>query len=334
MKTTYLITGAAGHLGGTIIRALAGRDCAVRGLILPSEKAEDTAQTVYYRGDVTEPASLEPLFEGLSGAETVVIHTAGLISIAAEVTPQLRRVNVDGTRNVVEACLAHGVRRLVYVSSVHAIPAAPDRSVITETDHFSRDSVEGAYAKTKAEASQLVLDAVSRGLDAVIVHPSGILGPYDDGRNHMIQLLRSYLLGKLPAGVTGGYDFVDVRDVAEGCLAAAEKGKKGECYILSNRYCTIGGLLDYARVPAHRRRVPCVPAKLAEAFTPLIEWAGRVKKKRPLFTRYALRTLEGNGIFSHDKATMELRYHPRDLKVTVADTIAYLRAKLRKPVKS
>ena len=98
--------------------------------------------------------------------------------------------------------------------------------MLTEVDHFSPESVEGAYAKTKAEASQAVLDMVREGLNAVIVHPSGILGPYDRSGNHLVQMVTDYLEGRLPACVKGGYDFVDVRDVAKGCLLAMDKGRK------------------------------------------------------------------------------------------------------------
>ena len=94
----------------------------------------------------------------------------------------------------------------------------------------------GPYAKTKAEATQAVLEAVKQGLNAVVVHPSGIIGPYDNGNNHIVKLAKDYISGKLLAGVIGGYDFVDVRDVAKGCIAAVDKGEVGECYILSNRF--------------------------------------------------------------------------------------------------
>ena len=106
----------------------------------------------------------------------MVIHTAGIVDISETVSPQLYDVNVNGTRNIVALCREYGIQRLVYVSSVHAIPEKDKTSVLTEVNHFSPGEVTGGYAKTKAEATQLVLDAASEGLDAVVVHPSGILG--------------------------------------------------------------------------------------------------------------------------------------------------------------
>lgn len=322
----YIVTGAAGHLGSVLIRQLAAARRQVRGLILPGQRPLFEAPGVaYYQGDVTEAASLGPLFEGAEGAW--VIHAAGLISISQGITPQMEKVNVKGVQTIVNLCLAHGAARLVYVSSVHALPEGRRGTVIREQAAFSPDAVVGGYAKTKAMASQLVMDAVAGGLNAVLVHPSGIIGPFDDGANHLVQLLRSYWEGKLPAGVRGGYDFADVRDVARGCLAAAAQGRRGEGYILSGRYATIGELMADVRLVAPVRPVPLLPVALARLAAPFVEGRARRAGKRPLFTRYSLHTLRCNSLFSHEKAEGELGYVPRDLKATVADTIFWLQGK-------
>ena len=243
-KKLYIVTGANGHLGNTIVRMLSRNGEKIRGLILPSEDAKDSENVHYVKGDVRNPQSLEPLFEDTEGLEVVVIHTAGIVDISERLYQTMYDVNVNGTRNVVSLCMKHKVRRLVYVSSVHAIPENGNLHVLKEVERFSADQVVGDYAKTKAEASQIVLDAVHNGLDAVVVHPSGILGPYDSSRNHLVQMVNDYIHGRLPACVVGGYDFVDVRDVAYGCLAAAERGKCGECYILSNRHYEVRDVLE------------------------------------------------------------------------------------------
>ncbi len=326
MKRLYIITGAAGHLAGTVIQYLRREDCHIRGLILPSEEGTDDAQVTYYRGDVTRPETLRPLFADIECNEVIVIHTAGLISIAEEVTPDLYNVNVTGTRNIIDLCVRHHVKRLVYVSSVHAIPEDGARP-ITEAESFSKDKVTGAYAATKAEATQAVIDAAAKGLDAVVVQPSGIIGPYDEGNNHMVQLIKMYITGKLPAGVIGGYDFVDVRDVAQGILQAVDKGKSGSTYILSNRYFTIRELLEYARQVTGGSKKIYLPITWARAFVPFFEWLAKITRTRPLYTKYALFTISSNGHFSHDKATTELDYRPRDMRQTIADTIHFLKGK-------
>ena len=329
MEKTYLVTGACGHLGGTLVRLLERTGAQVRGLRLPSEQARDRAHVTYYPGDVRDRDSLRPLFRGLAGREVVVFHTAAIVDISGEVTPQMRDVNVNGTKNILALCREYGVKRLVYVSSVHAIPEKDGYAVLREVDRFSPQQVTGGYAKTKAEATQAVLDAAAQGLDAVVVHPSGILGPFDGAENHLVQLVKEYAGGKLPACVKGGYDFVDVRDVAAGCLAAAEKGRSGQCYILSNRHYEVKEVLAMAKTLCHGRRLPVLPMWMAQAAEPLLGWVARVKKQRPLYTKYSLYTLRSNDRFDHGKATAELGYRPRDLRQTVRDTLRWL---AKKPV--
>ena len=254
--------------------------------------------------------------------ETIVIHTAGIIDISNHVSPELYDVNVSGTKNILALCREYPVKRLVYVSSVHAIPEQKRGNVTGEIRDFSPDAVVGGYAKTKAEATREVRRAAQEGLDAVVVHPSGILGPYDRSGNHLVQMVAEYLQGTLPACVKGGYDFVDVRDVAEGCLLAAEKGRKGECYILSDRYCEIREVLEIAGAVSGKKKLPVLPLWMAKMAAPFIQLHARRKKRRPLYTAYSLHVLGTGERFSHKKATEELGYHPRDLKVTIRDMVA------------
>lgn len=320
----YIVTGANGHLGNTIIRYLKKWGQPVRGLILPSEQAENRKTVTYYKGDVRLKKSLRPLFEHTEGMDVIVIHTAGIVDISSEVSPSLYDVNVKGTRNITELCREYKVRRLVYVSSVHAIPEKDKNSVLKEVRRFSPDEVVGGYAKTKAEATQYVLDAAAEGLNAVVVQPSGILGPYDSSGNHLVQMVEDYIRGRLPACVKGGYDFVDVRDVAMGCLEAAHRGRSGECYILSNRHYEIKEVLAMVKAVQGGRRLPVLPMWMARAAAPLLSWYARCRKERPLYTRYSLYALASNDKFSHDKATRELGYQPRDLYRTIRDTVRWV----------
>lgn len=326
MKRTYIVTGAAGHLGSTIVRALAARGETVRGLILPGEEGIVRSTVHYVRGDVRDVASLRPLFDGLPGPDTVVIHCAGIISIAEHVTDAMEAVNIGGTQNIIDLCREYGVAKLLYVSSVHAIPEGDRWRVIAEAERFSPEWVEGGYAKTKAAATQRVLDAGRAGLNVTVVHPSGIIGPYDTSGNHLVQMVGDYIRGRLPAGVKGGYDFVDVRDVADGCLAAAEDPASGECYILSNRHYDIRDVFAIIRSIKGGRHVPTLPLWVAKAAAPLLAWTARLRHERPLYTRYSLYTLTSNDRFSHDKATRVLGYSPRDLVDTLSDTIAWMDA--------
>lgn len=320
----FLVTGAYGFLGNTILRQLDHAGEPTRGLVFPgaASKALDGLKHMeWFEGDVCERESLRPFFEG--APEPVVIHTAGVISIITKTGDRMRQVNVGGTKNIVALCREYGAR-LLYVSSVHAIPERADGGAITETRDFDPAAVVGDYAKTKAEATKLVLEA--EGLDARVVHPSGILGPGDYSRTHLTQMVRDYLSGRLWAGVKGGYDFVDVRDVAEGCLLAATKGRPGECYILSGGYYTIKEVLDVLSQVSGKRPIKAyLPLGLARATAPLAEGYYKMLHQPPLYTRYSLYTLFSNGNFSHEKATEELGFRPRPLEETLADTVQWLR---------
>ena len=168
MNRLYLVTGACGHVGNTLVKQLVANGEKVRGLVLPKEDDAPLAglPVELVRGDVRDVKSLEPFFDGAGYDEVVCIHTAGIVSIASKFLQSVIDVNVKGTKNIVEMCLSYGVKRLVYTSSVHAIPELPEGEVIREVDHFEAADVVGLYAKSKARATQIVLDSVQRGLDA------------------------------------------------------------------------------------------------------------------------------------------------------------------------
>lgn len=321
----YIITGAAGHLGSTILRKLQSRNCQVRALLSRRGKPRITGENIqYFQGDVADRESLEPLFRNFAGEDTFVIHTAAVISIQEEITEKMYRTNVLGVRSVIDACIRYGVRRLVHVSSVHAIPELPQGTVQTEIRDYDPERVTGGYAKTKALGARSVMENLDR-LDAVITLLSGIIGPYDDGRNHLVQLAKEYLSGGLPAIVDGGYDFTDVRDVAEGCLSACEKGRRGESYILSGHYLTIEEVLQEVGAITGKKKLPKILLRIARAGLPFVSMYCRLTGRRPLYTAYSLHTLKSNALFSHEKASRELGYRSRDPKETIRDMVDYLR---------
>lgn len=325
MDRIYLVTGAAGHLGSAVTLRLTGAGENVRALLLPGEKYVPGNAEIFY-GDVRDRESMKPCFENTDGREMIVIHCAGIVSIASGFSQTLHDVNVGGTVNIIDLCREYGVSKLVYVSSVHAIAEPPAGTVITETSVFSPDKVTGDYAKTKAEATSLVLEAAGQGLNACVVHPSGLVGPYDHGRGHMTALVIDYCKRRLTSGVGGGYDFADVRDVADGILSACEKGGKGECYILSNRYFKVSEMLDMLHeITGKRRIISYLPHWFIKGAAPLAELYYRMLRRPPLFTSYSLYTLRSNALFSHEKATDELGYTVRDMRETLTDTVAWLR---------
>lgn len=323
----YLVTGAAGHLGLNIINELLKEKARIKVLVLPNDKNEKNLSSnveICY-GDVTKKNELKDFFKE-DQDEHIVIHCAGIVSIASKFNDLVYNVNVNGTKNIVDMCLKHKVKKLIYVSSVHAIPEKPNNEIITEIRTFSDKNVHGLYAKTKAEATKYVLNATKKGLDAVVVHPSGIFGPYDYAKGHLTQLVIDFYNKKLKAAVNGGYDFVDVRDVAKGIISATKNGKKGECYILSNKYYEIKDILNILAEITNKKKINTyMPLSIAKAVAPLAEIYYKILKQPPLYTSYSLYTLESNANFSHKKASINLNYTTRDIKETLTDTVNFLK---------
>jgi dihydroflavonol-4-reductase len=330
-KPIFIVTGAAGHLGGYVVRELLSQGFVVRALVLPGETCPAFIDVnrhllTEYTGNVCKPGSLSPLFEDFETESFTVVHCAGIVAITQKPDERLYAVNVCGTENIIAACKQYRVKRLVYISSVHAIPPLPCGQTMCEVESFCPDKVPGYYDKTKAIATQRVLDAVKEGLDAVVIHPSGIIGPNGLPTGNMMHLIARYITGKLPAAVSGGFDFVDVRDVASGIVAAAAKGRRGGCYVLSNRFVNLKELFGLLSQASGRKELKLyLPLWVAKAVAPFAEVYYRLSGKTPFFTRYSLKTLSENGVFSHKKASRELGYRPRPLKETLFDTVAWLK---------
>ncbi|MBR3643945.1 MAG: NAD-dependent epimerase/dehydratase family protein, partial [Parasporobacterium sp.] len=180
-NTIYLVTGAAGFLGGTIIRQLVEKGENVRAFVLPGDPAMRfiPREVQIIEGDLTDPEALETLFAIPDGCESIVLHIASNVTVNPDYSQKVMDVNVGGTKNIIEKCLSHKeCRKLVYCSSTGAIPETKKGTAIKEVDYFDESKVLGCYSRSKALASQEVLDAVHhRGLNACILHPSGIMGP-------------------------------------------------------------------------------------------------------------------------------------------------------------
>lgn len=324
MDEIYLITGATGFLGRMVAKQLAMQQKKVVGLRLPGDKAHLLPEVEYQIGDITKPYTLEKFIGQADGKEAVVIHCAGLVTVAAE-NSEVWKVNVDGTRNIVDMCEKHKIAKFLYVSSVHAIREAETGRVIKEETMFSASEVRGIYGKSKAEATAYVLKAAERGLNAMIVHPSGMIGPDDFPGGYMTEMVKAYLKGYFPCAIKGGYDFVDVRDVADGIVKCIENGRTGETYILSNEYITVQRMFEIlSRITGKKKPHGAIPLKVARLFAPFFEKIERAAGSPLLVTPYSVYTLGSNGYFSHDKAEKELGYSVRPIEETLADVVMWI----------
>lgn len=326
MIQKYLVTGASGFLGRAVIAELQKKDAQICALIIendPLERELPQAVSIVY-GDICDDASLDRFLSGADSA-TCVIHCAGIVSVASHPGEKIYQVNVGGTNNILRHCEKRDIGKLVYVSSVHAIPEKPKGTEITEEAVFSPQLVHGDYAKSKAIATNLVFEAANRGLNASVVFPSGIIGPGDIGKGSITNMLLSFLAGKLPLAVKGGYDFVDVRDVAAGIVSCAEKGQPGRGYILSGQYASVRDILEAAKEALQiKRTISFLPIAFAKMIAPIYEKWSIKKRHPPFFTPYAVAVLDSNSLFSREAAEAAFGYAPRSLKSSIRDTVLWL----------
>ncbi len=328
-----IVTGATGHIGNVLVRELLAKGMSVRALVLPNDDKRPLAglnvETVF--GDITDLASLKSVFTGAD----IVFHLAGIVTIMPGVAALLERVNIGGIRNVIEACRACHVRRLVYTSSIHAVAEPPQGTVIDESQPFSPDRVLGDYARSKARATLLLLDEVKKGgLDAVICCPTGVIGPFDYGISNIGQLIIDFASGQLKSYVSGAYDFVDVRDVARGLILAAEKGQSGRHYILSGAQVQVPELIKELErnigYPAPTYKIPAVIARAAGVLASVYY---RLLRRKPVFTAYSIDVLRSNSLVSSARAREEIGFTSRSWQESIRDHVAWFRAQGMLPIR-
>lgn len=328
-ETIYLLTGAAGFLGNNISHKLVSEGKKVRALVLNGDPAvkyvPSEAEVVF--GDLTDRSSLEAFFDVPRDHEVIVIHCASLVTTSPEPNPKVYDVNVTGTQNIVDLCVAKQVKKLVHVSSTGTILEEPHGQVIREPEQFYPDRVVGYYAKTKAIATQYVLEAVrNKGLDASIVYPSGIAGPNDSAFGPLASFVIRYCRGEIRVGVEGSFNAVDVRDLADGIMACTEQGRKGEGYILSNEMVPMRKMFDLISEASGAKRVEAIltPEQMqAMSQGSMIESEGGSNLEALKFEIY---NLTRNNQFSSEKAENELGFRTRPFEDTIADTVAWLRS--------
>lgn len=329
MKNIYIITGANGFLGNNIVRLLEkNNENEIRALVLPNDKIDALKglKCEKFLGDVTKIETLKDIFnidESVKEKINIyVIHCASIVYLDSKYNERVYQVNVEGTKNIIKKTKEINAK-LIYVSSVHAIEEKLNHEVMDENASFDPDKIVGLYAKTKAETTRYVFNEVkNNNLNACVVFPSGLLGVNDFTNTNMTVLIKKILNEKVPLLTEGGYDFVDVRDVARGVINACTKGKKGEGYILSGEYVTIKKIADlvceYGKAKPIKK---VISINMVKNIAFLFELYYRLRKTTPLFTRYSLYTLNANSNFTNAKAKKDLDYQTRNIKYTIKDLV-------------
>ena len=319
-----VVTGAAGYIGNVLIRELLWRGKEVRAFVRCTSDVSslEGLEIEKVLGNILDRDSLIKAFKGAD----IVYHLAGIISIMPGNRALIHNINLEGTRNVITACLKCGVKRLVYASSIHALKEPPMGTIIDESMPFDPNCNRGEYDRSKALASLEVIEAAKDGLDSVVVCPTGVVGPYDFRGSLITRTFIDFARGKMKITTNGAYDFVDVRDVAIGHILAAEKGKTGQYYILSGERVTMNEMMsmlnEVSGIQPPKYKVPTWLVKTAGIFTPVYY---KLLNKTPRFTYYSVNTLLSNSYISHEKASRELGYRSMIIRKSIEDTFKWLR---------
>jgi dihydroflavonol-4-reductase len=331
---TTVVTGASGHLGANLVRALLERGERVRAVVRDPRKAFqalDGLEVDRVVADVRDETSLRNAFEGAD----LVFHLAAVISISGDHGGVVTETNVRGVRNVALAARGAGVRRLIHTSSVHAFRIADHSRPIDESSPRAARPESGAYDLSKAEGERELREVIATGLDAVVINPTGIIGPNDFVPSRMGKVLLQLATRKLPSLIQGGFDFVDVRDVVSGLIAASQKGRTGENYILGGHWHTFTEVAAMVtRATGAAPPALTTPTWLVRLGLPFVGAYGALLKEEPLYTSESLAAAAASRRISHRKATDELGHDPRPLEDTVKDTCAWFESRGMLPRRS
>ena len=315
------VTGANGHVGANLCRSLIAEGHQVKALVHKNKDAIDGLNLELVHGSINDPEALRKLFKDVE----IVFHLAAIISIDGQ-KDKLLEVNYEGTRTLINTIKENGVKRLIHFSSIHALKHFPFNETMDESRPLMTDGPTW-YEITKSRADKMVMEAGQDGLDAIVINPTAIVGPYDFKPSLVGTVLIRLYNNSLPALVPGGYNWVDVRDIVHGAISAMNSGRKGERYILGGKWVSVRDLaITVEKITGKKVNKFTVPTALAMVGVPFIKAYAKITNQEPLYTGESLTTLvEVNKKISCRKAESELGYKSRDLEITVKDTIDWFR---------
>ncbi len=315
-----LVTGATGHVGLPLVERLLDEGHTVRTLSSdqsPALRKLHQLGVTHYSVDIRDANALIQPFSGVE----LVFHLAARVSYRDRDWEAVKAVNVEGVHNVIWACRKTKVRRLIHFSSIEAFSDAPHDGVIDETRALVDDDYVLPYPRSKAMGQRLVRQAIRDGLDAIIIYPSGVIGPYDyvvgAGNKVLLKLARQ----ELPVIIGGGFNWVDVRDVVEVALNAALKAPTGASYLAAGHWLSLRDMAaSIAALTGHPAPRWEIPLGFVQPVAPLIsriaDWMGKSSD----ITAASVHALANYRRISHERATRELGYQPRAFEETIADT--------------
>ena len=315
------ITGASGHVGNVLSRQLTEQGHQVRVLVHSNTGALEDLRVEKVDGNVLDKESLLAFTKGCD----IVIHSAAIISIHGDPTGIVFKTNTEGPRNVLEACMENNVRRLLHLSSTHAVLERPLHQPFDETRPYKQEH-HFAYDYSKATGEQIMLEAFRSGkIDGCVLRPSSVVGIHDYRPSELGKALIDFYNRKIPMLPKGGYNFIDVRDLCRTIANAIEKGRTGEIYLLSGKYYS---LKEFAAIVNEASGVKTpktvMPFWFLKTILPFVKLYGKMVGSAPVFTVEAITALKlGHPDMRSDKAKEELGHEFRPLKETIKDFYAW-----------
>jgi len=314
---TVAVIGAAGHIGANVVQALLERGTPTRAVVNRNTGPIEHLDVERLHADVADLTSVSAAIDGAD----VVYNVAGVITMGRN--PMMEKVNTLGAANVAKACQKSGTK-LIHFSSIHALSIYPLDEPTTETRSLALDAPEGSYDRSKVDGDLAVMAQVEQGLDAVILHPTGVIGPADFNPSQMGAAMLAMAQRKLLGVVNAGFNWVDVRDVATAAVAASTRGQRGHRYLLPGHWCLLSDLASMvSEVTGRRVNNAAFPLWLAKAAAPFSEAWADLRSKDPLFTRESLRMLHGHRKIIGQKALDELGHSPRPIRETLHDLFGW-----------
>lgn len=312
------LTGVTGHLGAAVLRELRARNYSVKALVRSGDQRSCAGIPVELsQGNLLNKDTLIPFMQGCD----MLIHSAAVISINGDPDGMVHLTNVEGTRIVFEAARQSGIKRVVYIGSIHAYRQTPCDEVLDEKRTLVGEDAF-AYDRSKRAGQEIALAMNQPAMEVVVVNPTAIMGPFDFKPSKAGQAMIDILTGRMPFVIRGGFDFCDSRDVARGVVNALTMGRAGEAYLLSGKWHSMHEVASVlADVSGRRIPVMTIPPFVAKAGLPFARIWGWLRNKEPLFTNEALEAVfHGNKRISNEKARRELNYVSRPLEDTLRDT--------------
>ena len=314
------VTGASGHIGSNLCQLLIEKGYSLKVLVFKSKEGLPTQNTEIVNGDITKLDDVNRLLKGVD----YVIHLAAKISIEADPSGEIYRVNKLGSENIVEAAIKHKIKRIVYFSSIHTFNPFPLDEVLDETRDLISDQGSD-YDKSKIGGEVALGKARDTGIETITICPTSVFGPNDYFPSLLGAAIVDIYKKKIPALIPAGYDFVDARDVANGTLLALEKGKDGEKFILGGHYLTLKKLaFKIGSIGGVKTTQLVLGIGLLKLLLPYFKLEGKLKGKPPVFSKASLKILsESNPNVSSQKAIEDLGYIKTPIDDSIRDTLKW-----------